>query len=131
LLRMPHEATWRREHSDPNPVPNCQRIPMIEEANISIRRADDAALRRRNALLEHRRPVRLLDAWLSQVETLVERNEPIVPEPLLDQISGFLWKLDPLLYRRLRKGRKREILRVLDVLFEAEEQYLPGMLRTP
>lgn len=103
---------------------------MIEEANISIRRADDAALRRRNALLERRRPVRVLDAWLSQVETLVERNEPIVPEPLLGQIAGFLWQQDPLLYGRLRKGRKLEVLRVLDVLFEAEEQFLPGMART-
>jgi len=105
--------------------------PLIEEANISIRRADDAALCRRDALLEHRRPVRLLDAWLSQVETLVERNEPIVPEPLLGQIAAFLWREDPLLYRRLRKGRKLEVLRVLDVLFEAEEQFLPGMARTP
>jgi hypothetical protein len=104
---------------------------MIAEANISIRRADDAALRRRKALLRHRRPVRLLDAWLSQVETLVERNEPIVPEPLLGQIARFLWKQDPLLYRRLGKGRKLEIFRVLDVLFEAEEQFLPGMPRTP
>ena len=102
---------------------------MIEEANLSIRRADDAALRRRNVQLERRRPVRLLDAWVSQVETLVERKESIVPQPLFGQIAGFLWKLDPLLYGRLRKGRKLEALRVLDVLFEAEEQFLPGMAR--
>ena len=94
---------------------------MIEEANISIRHADDAALRRRNALIEHRRPARLLDAWLGQVETRVERNDTIVSQPLLGQIAGFLWKQDPLLHRRLRKGRKLDVLRVLDVLFEAQD----------
>jgi hypothetical protein len=103
---------------------------MIEEANISIRGADDAALRRHKAQVERRRPVRLLDAWLSQVETLVERKESLVPQPLFGQIARFIWKLDPLLHRRLGRGRKPEALRVLDVLFEAEEQFLPGMART-
>lgn len=53
-----------------------------------------------------------------------------IPEPLLGQIARFLWKEDPLLYRRLKRGRKVEVLRVLDVLFEAEEEFLPGMART-
>jgi len=102
---------------------------MIEEANISIRRAEDAALRRRDALRAHRHPVQLLDAWLNQVEMLVERKEPIVPEPLLGEIAGFLGKLDPLLCRRLSRNGKHDALRVLDVLFEAEEQFLPAMAR--
>lgn len=48
---------------------------MIEDANISIRRADEAAFHRRHALMARRFPVQLLDHWLSEVETLVERNE--------------------------------------------------------
>lgn len=103
---------------------------MIEEANISIRGAHDAELRRHNAQLDRRRPVRMLDAWLSQVEALVERKESIVPQPLFGQIARFIWKLDPLLHGRLGRGRKTEALRVLDVLFEAEEQFLPGVART-
>jgi hypothetical protein len=103
---------------------------MIEEANVSIRRADAAAVRYRNALRVHRRPMRLLDAWLRQVETLVEHEEPIVPEPLLGEIGRFLWKQDPRLYGRLSKGRKLQALRVLDVLFEAEERFLPQLAPT-
>jgi hypothetical protein len=104
---------------------------MIEEANITIRRADEAARRRRNAVLAHRRPVQLLDAWLDQVEMLVERKESIVPEPLLGEIAGFLWKQDPLLCSRLSRNGKHDAVRVLNVLFEAEEQFLPAMARTP
>jgi hypothetical protein len=104
---------------------------MIEEANISIRSADEAARRRRNARLANRRPVQLLDAWLDQVEMLVERKESIVPEPLLVEIAGFLWKQDPLLCRRLSRNGKQDAVRVLNVLFEAEEQFLPAMARTP
>lgn len=102
---------------------------MIEEANLSIRRADESALRRRDAVLAHRRPVKLLDAWLNQVEMLVERKETIVPEPLFGQIAGFIWKQNPLLHRRLSRKGKLQALRVLDVLFEAEEEFLPGRAR--
>lgn len=104
---------------------------MIEEANISIRRADEAARRRHNARLQHRRPVQLLDAWLDQVEMLVERKEPVVPEPLLGEIAGFLGKQDPLLCRKLSRNGIHDAVRVLNVLFQAEEQFLPAMARTP
>jgi hypothetical protein len=99
---------------------------MIEDANISIRRANADALRHHDALRASRRPVQLLDRWVSQVETLVERKASMVPEPLFSQIAGFLGKQDLRLYRRLRRHGKFDAARVLDVLFDAEEQFLPG-----
>lgn len=74
--------------------------------------------------------MRLLDFWLSEVEALIERNEPRVPEPLLGEIVGFLGKQDPRLHRRLTKRGKVDALKVLDVLFEAEEQLLPRVAET-
>jgi hypothetical protein len=101
---------------------------MLQDAILSIRRADDQALRRRSAVLSRRRPIRLLDHWVSLVETLVERDEPVVPEPLIDQITGFIGELDPLLCRKLKKNGTQDSVQVLDVLFEAEEQFLPTRL---
>ena len=98
---------------------------MLEDAIINIRRANEAAVRRDNALFARRRPVQLLDGWLSQVETLMEQNEAVIPEPLVSAIAGFLAKEHPRLHRRLRGKGKLEAWRVLDVLFEAEEQFLP------
>ena len=95
---------------------------MIEDANISIRRADEAAVHRRLALLARRFPVQLLDHWLSEVEALVERNEPVVPDLLLRQIARFLERQDPLLVRKVRMNATA--LHVLDFLFEAEEELL-------
>lgn len=93
---------------------------------MSIRFADEEALRRRNAVRSRRRPIQLIDHWLSQVETLIERDDRVVPEPLIGEIARFVRKLDPRLLGRLRRNSKREASRVLDVLFEAEEQFLPG-----
>lgn len=74
--------------------------------------------------------MRLLDFWLSEVETLIERNETCVPKPLLGEIVGFLGKQDPRLHRRLTKRGKVDALKVLDALFEAEEQLLPRVAET-
>lgn len=98
---------------------------MLEDAIISIRRANEATVRRENASFALRRPVQMLDDWLSQVETLMERHEALVPEPLVAEIAGFLAREDPRSHRRLRMKGKLEAWRVLDVLFEAEEQFLP------
>ena len=99
---------------------------MLQDAIISIRYANEEALRRHNALRSRRRPIQLIDHWLTQVETLMERNDRVVPEPLIGEIARFLRKLDPRLHGRLQRNSKREASRVLDVLFEAEEQFLPG-----
>ena len=63
------------------------------------------------------------------MESLVER-ELSVPKPLLVQIAGFLGEQDPRLYRRLRRKGRLEAWRVLDLLFEAEEQFLPRVDQT-
>jgi hypothetical protein len=97
---------------------------MLADAILTIRRANEAALRRRLALRSQRHPIVLVDRWLGEVETLVEANRAPVPEPLVREISGFLRRLDGRLYRRLRKNRGRNSLKVLDVLFDAEEQLL-------
>jgi hypothetical protein len=98
---------------------------MLEDAIISIRSANEAAVRRDNALFSRRRPVQLLDKWLSQVEFLIEHDERVVPEPLTAEIAGFLATLDTGLHRRLRRKGRLEAGQVLDVLFEAEELFLP------
>src|ERR1700694_1403481 len=102
---------------------------MLEDAIISIGHANEAARDRHDALLAHRRPVRLLDHWLNQVEMLMERNVGAVPEPLIGEIAGFLGEQDPLLYRRLRAKKQLRASQVLDLLFEAEEGVLPRVGR--
>jgi len=95
-----------------------------------IRRQNEEALRRRNAAVSGRRPIRLLDHWLDQVETLVERDDAVVPEPLIGEIAGFLGTFDSDLNRRLRSHGRRKASRVLDLLFEAEELFLPKPAET-
>ena len=102
----------------------------LQDTNWTIRRAEQAAVRRREAFLARRRPLLLLDHWLGQVETLIERQDPVVPEPLISEIAGFLGKFHPPLYRRLHKTGRRKASRVLDLLFEAEERFLPTVADT-
>ena len=97
---------------------------MLADAIRTIRSANDEALRRRLLLRARRHPISLVDRWLGEVETLVEANQSPVPEPLVREISGFLQRLDGRLYLRLRRNRQRSSLKVLDVLFDAEEQLL-------
>ena len=97
---------------------------MLADAIMTIRRANEDALRKRLVLRVRRHPVALVDRWLGEVETLVEANQSPVPEPLVREISGFLQRLDGRLYLRLRRNRQRSSLKVLDVLFDAEEQLL-------
>jgi hypothetical protein len=98
---------------------------LLSDAISSIRSANEEALQRRDAQRLRRRPIQLLDNWLSQVETLMERDDPVVPEPLIDEIAGFIVKLNPRLHRRLRRNGGQDASRVLNVLFDAEEQFLP------
>jgi hypothetical protein len=99
---------------------------VLNDAITSIRGANEEARRRRRAQIARRRPIRLLDHWLGQVEGLIERDQPFVPIPLVREIAAYLGRLDlnPVLYRKL--SRRRESMWVLDVLFEAEEDLLPG-----
>lgn len=97
---------------------------MLADAIMTIRCANEAALRRRLAVRARRHPISLVDRWLGEVETLVEGNQAAVPEPLITEISRFLQRLDGRLYLRLRRNRARSSVKVLDVLFDAEEQLL-------
>jgi len=97
---------------------------MLADAIRTIRRADEAALRRRLEERSRRHPVSLVDRWLGEVETLIQADHSAVPEPLVKEISGFLQRLDGRLYLRLRRNRQRSSLKVLDVLFDAEDQLL-------
>lgn len=97
---------------------------MLADAIVSIRRANEAGLRRRIALRARHHPLALVDRWLGEVETLVEANQAAVPESLITEISEFLQRLDVRLYLRLRRNRQRSSLKVLDVLFDAEAQLL-------
>jgi hypothetical protein len=98
---------------------------LLSDAIRNIRTANHEALLRRDALRLRRRPIQLLDNWLSQVEALVEHDQPVVPVPLIEEISGFIVQLNPRLHRRLRRNSGRNALMVLEVLFDAEEQVLP------
>lgn len=97
---------------------------MLSDANNSIRFAADEASRRREALRSRRRPIQLLDYWLGEVEMLVAHDDQVVPEPMIDEIVGFIGALSPRLNRRLRR-HGRSASNVLDILFDAEEQLLP------
>lgn len=69
--------------------------------------------------------MRQLDRWLNQVESMLEDDRRVVPEPLVKEIAGYLRDVDPKLHRALLRNRAREASRVLDVLFDAQEYLLP------
>jgi hypothetical protein len=58
------------------------------------------------------------------------QNNPVVPEPLMTEIAGFIGRLDSRLYRRLQRRGARKTARVLSLLFEAEERLLPAVITT-
>lgn len=87
---------------------------------MSIRRADRSAVRRRHELLSRRQRIYLVDRWLNGLESLMERGEAVVPEPLLTEITGFLGDLDADLSRRVHRKDVRRTSHLLEVLFEAQ-----------
>lgn len=93
-------------------------------AEIWDKRCQDAL--RQRVQFERRREVRRLDSWLDQVESMLEVDRRTVPEPLVREIAAFLREIDPKLHRALLRNREREASRVLDVLFDAQENLLPG-----
>lgn len=95
---------------------------MIGQASDQMLReeADDRV--RRARLEAWKRPRRILDRWLDAVEMILERDERTVPEPLFREIGDFVREQTPSLHRKLRRNRQRDAVRVLDVLFEAQEE---------
>ena len=82
--------------------------------------ADDRVRRARQEAW--RRPTRIVDRWLDAVELLLERDERTVPEPLFREIGDFVREQTPSLHRKLRRNRRRDAVRVLDLLFDAQEE---------
>ncbi|HLQ62242.1 MAG TPA: hypothetical protein VK131_10285 [Candidatus Acidoferrales bacterium] len=82
---------------------------------------------RRRRLLARREDLRRLDAWLDQIESMLEADQQTVPEPLVKEIGTFVRHLEPRLHRNLQRNRSREAARVLDVLFDAQETLLPRL----
>ena len=93
---------------------------MLSDAIREIQAASalDADKRRRGVARRDLR--RRLDSWIQAVEDLVEHDSPTVPPTLLRDITAFMGAFDACLYGML--VRHPEPLRVLDVLFDAQEQ---------
>jgi hypothetical protein len=98
---------------------------MLSEAMADICRADEATAQRRRRLRERRDAIERLDAWLQEVETMLERDRQTVPADLLDEIGDFVGRIDPKLRHSLMRNVSREPVAVLDVLFDAQELVLP------
>jgi hypothetical protein len=81
--------------------------------------ADNAQRQQQRA--GRRTHLRQLDAWLLQIEDMLEDDRHIVPEPLAKEIAAFLRKEAPPLYRELLRTRERDAARFIDLLFDAQE----------
>ncbi len=93
-------------------------------AEIRVKRQQDAL--RQLEMQERRREMRQLDRWLNQVESMLEDDRRVVPEPVVKEIASFLRELDPKLHRALLRNRERDASRILDILFDAQEALLPS-----
>ena len=92
--------------------------------------ADRLDEQRRQLLLARRQDLKKIDAWLEQVECMLEADRREVPEPLIREIAPYLRALDPKLHRSLLRNRTRDASRVLDILFDAQERLLPVLAET-
>ena len=99
---------------------------MLKDAIESIRFAEYTASLRRMADRRRRQQIRLLDHWMGEIEMLMVQDKQVVPEPLINEIAGFVGELSPRLHDRLQPRSGRSASMVLDVLFDAEEQLLPN-----
>lgn len=99
---------------------------MLSDAIRDIDRARLQQAERQEELRRRKQDMRKLDAWLVHIEDMLERESRTVPEPLMKEIGQFLRPISPKLYRNLRRNRMRDAARLLDTLFDAQEQVLPG-----
>ena len=60
----------------------------------------------------------------------MERGEPVVPEPLFTEITGFVGNLDADVSRHLQRKDIRGTSHLLDVLFEAQTYLLLRLAAT-
>ena len=103
---------------------------MLRDAVRDMWVADRLDEERRQLLLARRQDLKKIDAWLEQVECMLEADQREVPEPLIKEIAPYLRALDPKLHRSLLRNRTRDASRVLDILFDAQERLLPVLAET-
>jgi hypothetical protein len=101
---------------------------MLSDAIDEIHREYQMAANRREAELRRRADVRKVDAFLLEVENLIERKQVEVPSPLVEEITRFVRPLSRKLVRALNRNVTRDPVRVLDVLFDAQQMLLPRIL---
>lgn len=89
----------------------------IEEIHRGYQRAED----RRQAEVRRRAGVRQVDYYLLQIENLIEGRRVAVPELLMEDIVRFVRPISRKLHRVLAKNVTRDPVRVLDVLFDAQQ----------
>jgi hypothetical protein len=94
---------------------------MLSEAIEEIHRGYERAEDRRQAELRRRAGVRQVDCFLLQVENLIEGRQPAMPEPLMEDIIRFVRPISRKLHRALSRNVTRDPVRVLDVLFDAQQ----------
>lgn len=101
---------------------------MLSDAIEEIHREYQAAADRREDELRRRAAVRIVDAFLLQIENLIENRQAEVPPPLMDEIVRFTRPFSRKLLRALNKNVSRDPVRVLDVLFDVQQLLLPRLL---
>ena len=101
---------------------------MLSDAIDEIHREYQMAADRREADLRRRADVRKVDAFLLVVENMIERKQTEVPATLMDEITRFVRPLSRKLVRALNRNVTRDPVRVLDVLFDAQQMLLPKIL---
>ena len=103
---------------------------MLSDAIRDIDLARKAHEARRRGLGASRRSLRQLDLWIEQLESMLERDERVVPEPFVKVVSRYVRPIDAKLYRSIRRNRERDAVKLLDTLFDAQQAVLPGLART-
>jgi hypothetical protein len=101
---------------------------MLSDAIDEIHRELQAAADRHEEEMRRRADVRTVDAFLLQIENLIENRHPEVPLPLMDEIVRFTRPFSRKLLRALNKNVGRDPVRVLDVLFDLQQLLLPRLL---
>jgi len=101
---------------------------MLSDAIEEIHREFEAAATRRDQELRRRADVRKVDEFLLSVEDIIENKRGAVPAPLMDEITRFVRPLSRKLLRALNRNVTRDPVRVLDVLFDAQQLLLPRLL---
>ena len=101
---------------------------MLSDAIAEIHREFEAAATKRDQELRRRADVRKVDEFLLCVEDIIENKRGAVPAPLMDEITRFVRPLSRKLLRALNRNVTRDPVRVLDVLFDAQQLLLPRLL---